>query len=41
MTEEKESVDLPWLTQNLKSSENLGFLDDIDFAVMPEELEFK
>lgn len=41
MKEEKETLDIPWLAQRLSSSENLGFLDDIDFAVMLEELEFK
>ena len=41
MKEEKETLDIPWLTQRSSSSKNLGFLDDIDFAVMLEELEFK
>ena len=41
MTEEKEVLESPWLTQRLKSEKNLGALDDIDFAVMLEELEFK
>ena len=41
MTEEKEVLEIPWLTQRLKSEKDLGALDDIDFAVMLEELEFK
>lgn len=41
MKEEKETLDIPWLAQRPSSSENLGFLYDIDFAVMLEELEFK
>ena len=39
--QEFKTLDIPWLAQRLSSSENLGFLDDIDFAVMLEELEFK
>lgn len=41
MTEEDQSLIIPWLSQSLESGGNIGFLDDIDFAVMLEELEFK
>ena len=41
MYEGRKRLDIPWLAQRPSSSENLGFLDDIDFAVMLEELEFK
>ena len=41
MTEEDQSLIIPWLSQPLESGGNIGFLDDIDFAVMLEELEFK
>ncbi len=41
MPEEKETVEISWLNGCLDVENNLGFLDDIDFAAMLLELEYR
>ena len=41
LEEQPQVVEIPWLYRKYEGGTQIGCLDDIDYATMLEELEFK